>query len=83
MPDQGQYWRDGFMLLRRLFDADSISRFESRFVELAGDDPARPPNLKLMLDVEVARGVVEPETALHGINKLMSFEDDPRKREPV
>jgi phytanoyl-CoA hydroxylase len=77
MPDQGQYRRDGFLLLPGLFDGDSIAHFESRFLELVRDDPARPPNLKLVRDVEVARGVVEPETALHGINKLMCFEDDP------
>ena len=72
-----QYSRDGFILLRGLFEAEEVERFEARFVELALEGAARPDRTVVMRDIMVVRGAVEPASRMHAVNKLMSFEDDP------
>jgi len=71
------YWEHGYVVLPGLFDPDDLERFERRFVEIASGKIPRPPKLVLMEDVEVVKGGVVPETPLHGVNKILSFEQDP------
>jgi len=72
-----RYREQGFVVLRRLFAPASLAVYERRFVELAlGERPA-PEHLVVMRDVMVAKGAVSPETPLHGVNKILSFEADP------
>ncbi len=75
--DREHYWRHGFTVLRALFDAESLARFEARFVEIATGRIPRPEGLVLMQDVAVVKGGHVPETPLHGVNKILSFEADP------
>lgn len=76
-PDQkDRYARDGYLLLPRLFDAEALDRFNRRFLELVRGEVPAGENMVVMRDVMVAKGIVEPETALHGVNKILSFEDD-------
>ena len=71
------YQREGFLVLRELFDGEALLQFESRLVELASGRLPAPERMIVMQDVMVVRGVVSPETPLHGINKILSFENDP------
>ena len=72
-----QYHRDGFLLLPALIDATTLNRLNQRFLDIV--DGAQPCSgaMKIMRDVMVVKGVVEPETPLHGVNKLFCLEDDP------
>ena len=70
------YREHGYLLLRGLFDADSLQRFDQRFIELA-NGAEKPERLHIMKDVMVAKGVVEPASPVHAVNKLFSFEEDP------
>jgi phytanoyl-CoA hydroxylase len=75
--ERSRYESQGFLLLRGLFEADALRRFEDRFVELASGARPAPAGMVVMQDVMVARGVVEPASRIHGVNKILSFEDDP------
>lgn len=71
-----RYARDGYLLLPGLFDKEKLDRFDRRFLELVQGDVPPGENMVVMRDVMVAKGVVEPETLLHGVNKILSFEED-------
>jgi len=71
------YWRHGYAVLPGLFDRPALERFERRFVEIATGVLPRPDKLVLMEDVAVVKGGVVPETPLHAVNKILSFEQDP------
>lgn len=75
--DAASYRKEGYLLLRALFDLETLSRYDARFVELASGRVAAPGRMVVMKDVMVVKGAVVPETPLHGINKLLSFENDP------
>ena len=70
-----QYHDDGFVVRRALFSPEEIRRFDARFVELIANPPGPP--MQIMRDVMVVKGAVEPESDVHAVNKLFSFEDDP------
>lgn len=76
MIDMERYRRDGFVVRRGLLDADVLRRFERRFVDLALGRTPRAAHMVIMQDVMVAKGRVQPESPLHGVNKLLSFEND-------
>jgi len=77
-PDEQRHYAEhGFVLLPRLFLEDALARFEERFVALVEERVPRPERLVVMRDVEVVRGAVKPTDRLHGVNKLLGFEDDP------
>lgn len=71
-----QYWEQGYLLVPALFAQPELDALNARFLAFAEGlcDPA--PMMKLMRDVMVAKGAVTPATPVHGINKLMNFEDD-------
>jgi phytanoyl-CoA hydroxylase len=71
------YEEQGYIVVPGLIPEAALERYDSRFKSFAtGEIPCRPP-MNVMRDVMVAKGAVEPETPLHGVNKLMNFEDDP------
>lgn len=72
-----QYRQDGFVLLPGLFARDRLARWEARFEDLVLDRVRRPEKMTVMEDVMVVKGAVRPESPLHAINKILSFEDDP------
>ena len=72
-----QYWRDGFVLLRGLFPPEDLAGFDRRFEDLVEERAPRPEGMVFMQDVMVVKGAVAPSSRLHGINKILSFEEDP------
>ena len=72
-----RYERDGFVLLEGLISEDKVARWSKRFEDLVLGNVPVPERLVVMKDIMVVKGVVEPATPLHAINKLLSFEDDP------
>ncbi len=72
------YRRDGFTVARGLFDADEVEAFNQRFLDYVSG--AREPvgQMKIMRDVMVVKGIVNPATPVHAVNKLICFEDDAR-----
>ena len=71
-----RYARDGFLLLSALFGPEQLDGFEQRFLALVRGEVPAGENMVIMRDVMVAQGAVEPKTPLHGVNKILSFEDD-------
>ena len=72
-----QYFKQGYVLLPRLFSPNALARLSERFVCYATDKLPLVPGMKIMRDIMVVKGVVEPESPLHAVNKMISFEDDP------
>ena len=70
------YAREGYLLLPGLFTEEALDRFDARFLALVKGEVPTGENMVIMRDVMVAKGVVEPETPLHAVNKVLSFEDD-------
>ena len=76
-PEQiQQYQRDGFLLLPGLVDSQTLTDLNQRFLDIVeGRQPAAGA-MKIMQDVMVVKGAVQPQTPLHGVNKLFCLEDD-------
>lgn len=76
-PDQiRQYERDGYLLLPGLVDPQFLASLNQRFLDIvAGREPVAGA-MKIMQDVMVVKGAVQPPTPLHGVNKLFCLEDD-------
>ena len=72
-----RYFEQGYLLLPGLIAPDALERYDKRFVSFVEAKLKPPPQMKIMRDIMVVKGAVEPETPLHAINKMMSFEDDP------
>ncbi len=70
------YWRDGYLLVHGLVDAAALQACDQRFCAFARGDIPPAPGMKLMRDIMVVKGAVEPATPLHAINKMINFEDD-------
>jgi phytanoyl-CoA hydroxylase len=75
--DCDRYWRDGYLLLRGLIDSEMLARIDARFLAIVSDEVPVPESMVLMRDVHFVRGGGRPESLLHAINKILSFEDDP------
>jgi phytanoyl-CoA hydroxylase len=75
--DLAHYREHGYLLLRGLFAAEAVRRFEARFRELVLEPNLRPASLKIVRDVMIAKGAVPAASPLHAVNKLLHFEDDP------
>lgn len=71
------YRRYGYVLVGGLIPKERLAGYEQRFLELVQSDDPAPDDLKVMRDIMVAKGAVEPATPVHAINKLMNFEADP------
>ena len=70
------YWEQGYLQLPGLIPESRLAAYEARFVAFALGDAAPSAAMKIMRDVMVVKGAVQPATPLHGINKLINFEDD-------
>ena len=71
-----RYREQGYLLLPGLIPEWRLAAYEERFVALARGEAAPAPEMKIMRDVMVVKGAVAPATPLHGVNKLINFEDD-------
>jgi len=82
-----QYEKQGFLLIPGLIEEAGLVRYEKRFVDFASGEIEPLRDMKIMRDVMVVKGAVAPPSTLHGINKMINFEDDPElygyAREPL
>jgi phytanoyl-CoA hydroxylase len=72
-----RYWREGYLLVRRLIDSETLTRIDARFLALTRGKAERPEGMVVMNDVAYAKGDRAPTTPLHAVNKILSFESDP------
>lgn len=72
-----QYASDGFLLISDLIDPAALAHYEDRFIEFALGNVKAPAAMKIMRDIMVVKGAIEPKTPLHGVNKMINFEEDP------
>ena len=72
-----QYVERGFVVVPDLIPEKSLDRYEQRFVAFATGEAEPTPQMKIMRDIMVVRGAVEPDSPLHAINKMINFEDEP------
>ncbi len=70
-----EFEREGFVLVPGLLEPSERERYNARFLDIAAGNA--PPDMTVMRDVMVAKGVVTPKTPVHGINKIMNLETDP------
>jgi phytanoyl-CoA hydroxylase len=76
-PDQVEsYFEQGYLLVPDLIDEETLAACEARFEEYASGARPALEDMKIMRDIMVVRGAVAPESALHGINKMINFEED-------
>ena len=70
------YYEHGYVLVPELIAEPRLKAYEQRFVQLALSNQATPADLKVMQDVMVVKGAVQPATPMHAVNKVMNFEAD-------
>jgi phytanoyl-CoA hydroxylase len=70
------YHREGYLVLPRLFDRDTLARFDERFLSIVKGDVPLSGAMKIMQDVMVVKGAVQPQSPAHAVNKLLCLEDD-------
>ena len=66
----------GFLVLRKLIEDEHLERWSNRFEEIATGVRELKGGMKLVKDVMIAKGAVNPRTTLHGVNKILNFESD-------
>lgn len=71
------YQENGYLVIRELVPRDELQNWSERFVDIVRGELPLTRGMVLMKDVMVAKGAVRPTNPLHGINKLLNFEDDP------
>jgi len=72
-----KYFEDGYLLLPGLIDANELQAYNERFIALVAGDESLAEGMKIMRDVMVVKGAVQPETEVHGVNKMLCLEEDP------
>jgi len=77
-PTQIETYRErGFLLIPGLIEESDLARYEARFTAFAGGQIEPTSDMKIMRDIMVVKGAVQPETPLHAVNKMINFEHDP------
>lgn len=71
------YFEQGFLLLPGLIDEALLNSLNQRFLDLVDGKDALAPDMKIMQDVMVVKGAVQPATPVHGVNKMLCLENDP------
>ena len=71
-----QYQNEGYVLLPGLIRDDELDAYDRRFKEYVLGQRALPADMKIMQDVMVVKGAVQPQSPLHGVNKLLCLEND-------
>lgn len=72
-----EYAANGYVVLPSLIGEQDLAKYEARFEAFVNGAAPLPGGMKLMKDVMVLRGVVQPLTPAHAINKLFCLENDP------
>lgn len=71
------YFEQGYLLLPALFSSDELASFNNRFLAIINGEASLSGNMKIMRDVMVVKGAVEPVSPAHAVNKLLCLEEDP------
>jgi len=71
------YRERGYIVVPGLIPDASLDIYEQRFISFATGTIEPAPQMKIMRDIMVVRGAVQPATRLHAVNKMINFEDDP------
>lgn len=71
------YRGEGWVVRRAMFTAAEVAAWDKRFLDYVEGRLPRCEGLQLMRDVMVVKGAVDPRSAVHAINKLFCFEEDP------
>ncbi len=72
-----EYFENGFIVRRGLVPADLIDDLNQRFLDVADGSEPPVPNMQVVRNVEIAKGLVIPETKAHGISKMNFIQSDP------
>lgn len=72
-----QYDEDGFLVVRGFFDADEVAPWHARFLAVVNEEVEPSPDMLVMRDVMVAKGVVAPGTRAEAVAKIQDFHNDP------
>lgn len=77
-PDQlNHYQQHGYVQVSGLIPPERLTVYEQRFVALAEQRVPTPADMKVMRDIMVVKGAVDPASPMHAINKVSHFEADP------
>lgn len=71
------YWRDGFVVVPKLFSDEAIAPWLEHVRDLACGRALPSENMGLVRDVMFAKGAAKPRTPEHTICKINLFENDP------
>lgn len=71
-----QYHEQGFVLLPGLIRDDELAVYDRRFHDYVLGKRELPADMKVMQDVMVVKGAVQPESPVHAVNKLLCLEND-------
>ena len=71
------YWRDGFVVLRRLFAPADLEVWLARLDEIVSGKVEPAERMLVMKDVMVAKGAVVPGSRAEAIAKVQDYENDP------
>ena len=74
---QAHYWREGYVVLKGLFDAAELAPFNERFEAIVTGSVAPSAAMKIMRDIMVVKGAVSAATPVHAVNKIINFEAEP------
>ena len=70
------YWQHGYVVLPALFSPEQLDDFDQRFQAMVLGEVELAQDMKVMRDVMVVKGAVDPQTPVHGVNKLLCLEND-------
>ena len=71
-----QYGQQGYIIVPDLIPIHRLKLYEDRFLEIITRDQNPSPPMKIMRDIMVVEKVVQPESIIEGVNKLVNFEND-------
>jgi phytanoyl-CoA hydroxylase len=75
-----EYFENGYIVRRGLIPEKLIAELNERFADVAGGVIEPAPNMQIVRNVEVAKGLVTPKTRAHGISKMNFIQADPVMR---
>jgi phytanoyl-CoA hydroxylase len=72
-----EYLENGYIVRRGLVDPGLIGELNQRFHDVAEGITEPAPNMQVVRNVQVAKGLVTPKTPAHGISKMNFIQADP------
>ena len=72
-----EYEAQGYVMRRGFVPLDLVADLNQRFAEVAEGVVPPAPNMQVVRNVEIAKGLVTPATRAHGISKMNFIQADP------